>query len=356
MWNSNQLTRTLGIQYPLIQGPFGGGLSTVELLTTVSNAGGLGSYGAHSLSPEAIQKLVFDIRQRTENPFAINLWVSDHDKGGLELNQTDFDQIIPLFQPWYDQLGIEPPAFPNRYTERFEEQIEALLEAAPPVFSFVFGIPDPALLDRCRQKGIRTLGAATTPDEAKALDEAEVDVILATGFEAGGHRVSFLKQAEDSLYGTLALVPQIVDQVRAPVVAAGGIADARGVRAAMALGAQGVQMGTAFLACEESGTSALHREALHNRQPTETRLSRAFTGRLARFISNEFIVTAEDKQALPLPFPIQSVFTSPIKAKAAETGNKAFASLYASQATALLKHHRAADLFNEIVAQMSNSH
>ena len=353
MWQNNALTNKLGIEFPIIQGPFGGGLSTVNLLTTVSNAGGMGSYGAHMLAPSQIHSLVSEISSRTQKPYALNLWVSDHDQGGRDLNREAFDKYLEYFQPWYQELGVEPPAMPAQVSEQFENQVEALLDAAPPVFSFVFGVPNQSILDECRKKGITTIGAATTVDEAIALDDAGVDIVLATGFEAGGHRVSFLEEPEESLIGGLALIPQVVDQVNAPVIAAGGIADARGVRAALSLGAQAVQIGTAFLACEESGTSPMHKEQLFSDSAGKTMLSRAFTGRLARFIPNRFIEKIESSPELPLPFPLQSFFTSFIKKAASEQSNPHFASLYAGQAAPLLKHHRARDLFDSIVQDMN---
>ncbi|MCO7224741.1 nitronate monooxygenase family protein [Pleionea sp. CnH1-48] len=354
MWNINALSHTLGIQYPVIQGPFGGGLSSIQLLKTVSDAGGLGSYGAHILSPDKLHTLVHQVRQTTQHPFAINLWVSDHDEGGLGMQQEDFERYLQLFRPFYEALNITPPTYVSQYTERFEEQVEALIEAAPPVFSFVFGIPHQDILESCRRKGITTIGTATTLDEALALDHAGVDAIVATGFEAGGHRVSFMKEAEDSLHGTMALVPQIVDRVKAPVIAAGGIADPRGVKAAFSLGAQGVQIGTAFLACDESGTDAFHREALFSDAVHHTVLSRAFTGRLARFIPNFFVNNIEESPHLPLPFPMQSFFTGPIKHASSQQSNPGYTSHYAGQGAPLIKHRKALDLFNEIIEQMQS--
>ncbi len=356
MWNQNKLTAALGITYPIIQGPFGGGLSTIELLTTVSNAGGMGSYGAHALSPQNIHTLITDVRTKTKNPFAINLWVSNHDDGGLHMDKDAFNDYLKHFTPYYNELNIAPPVFPEKYTERFEEQIEATIDAAPPVLSFVFGIPTADIIERCHQKGIITIGAATTLDEALAIEAAGIDIILATGLEAGGHRVSFLKPAEESLYGSLALIPQIVDRVNIPVISAGGIVDTRGINAALALGAQGVQIGTAFLACKESGTSDLHRELLFSDAAHKTVLSRAFTGRLARFIENDFIRSIEQSSTLPLGFPIQSFFTSFLKKAATEKNSKEFSSLYAGQGAPLLKHKSALSLMNHIIQQMNQQH
>ncbi len=348
----NRLTEKLGIDYPIIQGPFGGGISTVELLTTVSNAGGMGSYGAHILPPEGIKKLIADIRTHTNNPFALNLWVSDHDQGGLGMTEVEFNNYLPLFTPFYDQLNIAYPTYNAHYTERYEAQVEAIIEASPPVFSFVYGIPTQDILARCRARNILTIGTATTVDEAIAIEAAGVDIVLATGFEAGGHRVSFLDTPENSLIGTFALIPQVVDAVNIPVIAAGGISDIRGINAALALGAQAVQMGTAFLACEESGTSDLHRQSILSTESKHTRLSRAFTGRLARFITNDYIDAIEATPDLPLPFPLQSVFSSPIKLAANEQLNTAFASLYAGQSAQLLTHRHALTLMESLIAAL----
>ena len=164
-----------------------------------------------------------------------------------------------------------------------------MIDAKVPAFSFIFGIPAREILEECRAKGIVTIGTATTPEEGAALQEAGVDAVVASGFEAGGHRGSFLRPAEDSLTGTLSLVPQVVDIVDVPVIAAGGIGDARGVVAALALGAEAVQMGTVFLACEESGASRLHRETLRRRDAKHTALTKGFTGRLARGIRNRMM-------------------------------------------------------------------
>lgn len=350
MWNDNSITRRLGLRYPIIQGPFGGGLSTVTLAATVANAGGLGSYGAHHLAPARIRDVAAELRAATPHPFALNLWVSTHDAGGDAWSADEHAAAIALFQPYYDALGIAlpPPFVKDPWT--FEEQAAAVIAAKPAVFSFVFGIPGADILEECRRQGIVTLGAATTVAEAVALEEAGVDLVLATGFEAGGHRPSFLRPAEHSLTGTLALVPQVVDRVRVPVVAAGGIAEARGVAAALTLGAQAVQLGTAFLACAESGTHDAHRDRLLSGEARVTRLSRSVTGRLARFLETDILESLQKRQATPLPFPVQSWFLAPIKAAAAEASRGDLTPLYAGQSAALLRHRRAGELMSSLVA------
>ena len=210
-----------------------------------------------------------------------------------------------------------------------------LLDANVPVFSFIFGIPPKEILEECRGKGIVTIGAATTPDEAAALQEAGVDAIAASGFEAGGHRGSFLRPAEDSLTGTLSLVPQIVDIVDVPVIAAGGIADARGVIAALALGAEAVQMGTVFLACEESGASRLHREALLGGNAGLTALTKGFTGRLARGIHNRLMADLNRDGTEILPYPLQRGLVRNLAIPAEAAGRADLLPLWAGQSANL---------------------
>ena len=223
-------------------------------------------------APEAITDVIAQIRSLTSKPFAMNLWVSMEDEGARTSDESAFNRSLAPLAIHLAALGAARPAYKPYPPTRFEDQARALLDAKVPVFSFIFGIPPGEILEECRAKDIVTIGTATTPDEAAALQEAGVDAIAASGFEAGGHRGSFLRSAEDSLTGTLSLVPQVVDIVDVPVIAAGGIGDARGVVAALALGAEAVQMGTAFLKCEESGASRLHREALRGSDAGHTGL------------------------------------------------------------------------------------
>ena len=214
------------------------------------------------------------------------------------------------------------------------------------MFSFVYGIPDKAILAECHKHNIITIGTAITVDEAALLDEADVDMIVATGFEAGGHRVAFLRSPEDSLVGTFALIPQVVDTVRAPVIAAGGISDARGVAAAFALGASAVQVGTAFLACQESNAPTLHREALFSPSARYTALTRIFTGRLARGIKNTIMDEIKDYA----PYPAQSWFMGQLKQAAIAKNRSDLMSLWAGQAASLIHHRKAADVVKELAS------
>src|SRR5580765_1345045 len=220
-WNRNRLTSKLGIDHPIIQGPLGG-LSSQRLTAAVSNFGGLGSFGAHGLSPAAIKDVIAEIRSLTSKPFAMNLWVSMEDEGARTSDENAFNRSLAPLTTHLAALRAARPTFKPYSPARFEDQARVLLDAKVPVFSFIFAIPPREVLEECRTKSIVTIGTATTPEEAAALEETGVDAIIASGFEAGGHRGSFLRAAEDSLTGTLSLVPQIADKVKVPVVAAGG--------------------------------------------------------------------------------------------------------------------------------------
>lgn len=346
---NSRVSQKLGIQYPIIQGPFGGGLSSVNLLAAVSNGGGLGSFGAHYLTASEIETLDKEIKAKTNKPYALNLWVSDHDENGLHLDRDRFEKTYELLKPYFEELNVQKPSYPDSFGQQFSEQVEAILKLKPPVFSFVYGVPDEAILKECKKQKIITIGTAVTPDEALLLDEKGVDLIVATGLEAGGHRVSFLKKAEDSLYGNFSLIPQIVDQVKSPVISAGGIVDHRGVAAAFALGAEGAQVGTAFLATQESNAPVAHRNKLFTKEAHYTNLTRAYTGRLARGIENRMMVEMRNKLDQIAPYPAQSWFTGKLKKAAIEQGRTDLMSLWCGQSAALLKYHTASEVLESLI-------
>jgi nitronate monooxygenase len=352
MARQTQLTRRLQLSAPIVQGPFGSGLSSVDLVVAVSEAGGMGSFGAHHLQRDGIRDLAAAIRARTHRPFALNLWIPFEDSESPNVSDEQFSKAVEVLRPYYDELGVSPPTRPARFTPPYAEQIEAVLEARPAVFSFVFGIPGPAVLGRCRELGITTFGTVTTVEEAIAMERAGVDVVVASGFEAGGHRISFMRPAQDSLIGTLALIPQVVDAVQIPVVAAGGIADGRGIAAALCLGAQAAQIGTAFLACDESAASALHREQLRSPSARHTALTRAFTGRLARGIRNRFIDEMRAQENAVPQYPVQAWLTAQLKTAGLSGRRTDLLSLWSGQSAALIKHHKAAELVASLVVEM----
>jgi nitronate monooxygenase len=228
-----------------------------------------------------------------------------------------------------------------------------LLDEKVPVFSFIYGIPPREALDECRAKHIITIGTATTPEEAAALQEAGVYAIVASGFEAGGHRGSFLRAAEDSLTGTFSLVPQIAGTVNVPVIAAGGIADARGVVAALALGAEAVQMGTVFLVCEESGAGLLHRQALRGRKGGHTALTKGFTGRLARGIHNRLLEELNQKGTAILPYPLQRRLVRNLAIPAEAAGRSDLVPLWAGQSANLSTCTDVSAFLTQLVGEIS---
>jgi nitronate monooxygenase len=351
MWKDTAITRRLGLEAPIVQGPFGSGLSAVDLVVAVSESGGLGSFGVHHLDGAGIRQVAGDIRARTRRPFALNLWMPLGDSDDPQLDDTRWNAACELLRPYFLELGVPMPARPARFGPRFEEQLETVLELKPPVFSFIFGVPAADVLESCRRNGIVTVGAATTPAEAKLLDDAGVDAIVATGFEAGGHRVSFLMEPEDCLTGTLALIPQVVDIVKAPVIAAGGMADGRGIAAALKLGASAAQIGTAFLACEESNAAPLHRDKLFSTDARRTTLTRAFTGRLARSVHNGFIDAMRGKEPGMAPYPVHAWLTAKLRTAALAAGRTDLVSLWSGQGAPLLKQRRARDLFARLVSE-----
>lgn len=355
MWQRTRLTQALNLRYPIVLGPFGGGSSTPTLTAAVSNAGGLGSYGAMGLKPEEMGDLCTAIRNETDRPFAVNLWVSTEDQDAREsAMEARFQAALAPLLPVFQELDLEPPTLAPFTPHDFEAQAEALLEAAPPVFSFIYGVPDADLLERCRRRGIALVGAAATVEEAVALDQAGVDAIVASGFEAGGHRLSFLRPAESSLMGTLSLVPQVVDSVKAPVIAAGGIADGRGIAAVLALGAAAAQIGTAFLACEESNITAKYREVLHSERAWHTVLTRAFSGRLARGLSNRVSEAYEAGGSRPLPYPLQRQLTGVLREAGASRGSAEYTSLWSGQSARLVRDRHADTLFRRLVREMDD--
>lgn len=347
-WNQTRISERLKIEYPIIQGPLGG-LSSQQLTAAVSNFGGLGSFGAHGREPAAIADVIVEIRSLTAKPFAMNLWVSMEDAGARTSDAAAFSRALSPLAPHIEAVGGTQPEFTPYKPIRFEDQARVLLDANVPAFSFIFGIPPKEIMDEAKRKGIVTLGTATTPEEAIALEEAGADIVIASGFEAGGHRGSFLRAAEDSLTGTFSLVPQAVDAIKVPVVAAGGIADARGIVAAFALGAEGVQMGTAFLACEESGAHPLHRKALLHGEATRTALTKGFTGRLARGIDNELLRAMNKPGTEILPYPLQRSLMRNLALPAQKAGRADLLALWAGQSANLARCPSISEILQSLV-------
>jgi nitronate monooxygenase len=339
------LRELLGIRHPIVLAPFGG-LSSVALTAAVSEAGGLGSYGLYGYDGERIRSTVAALRDATAAPFALNIWLPTGDE---VTPGAEHDGYAAALDTFFAEVGIERPAAPERYLPSLDEQLDAIWEAAPAVLCVVFGVPSASVVEEAHRRGIRVVGTATTVAEAVALADGGVDAVVATGSEAAGHRVSFLRPAEDSLVGLVSLVPQVVDAVDVPVIAAGGIADRRGVAAAFALGASGVHVGTSFLATTESAANAPHRAAIHSTAADASVLTRAMSGRLSRGAPNRAVREIEASGAIA-PFPAQNWLTGRFRAVAGPRGMGELQSLWLGQSAPLARGGSAAEVFAELLA------
>ena len=334
------LTGRLGLRHPVIQAPLAGGGDTPALVAAVAEAGALGFIGASYLTPGQIVETARAVRARTARPFGINLFAP------LPAPEPPREpgRALDRLAPFYAELGLPRPELPTLAADSFGEQLAAALESGAAVFSFTFGLLPAAALEAIRARGMFVIGTATTVGEAVSLETAGVDAIVTQGSEAGGHRGTFAGAFEAGLVGTMALVPQVVDAVKVPVIASGGIMDGRGIAAALALGASAVQMGTAFLTCHEAGIPDAYKEAILRAHEDETRLTRAFSGRPARGIVNRFMTEIDRTPEAILSFPLQNALTRPLRSAAARQGRAEFLSLWAGQAVRLARRQSAADL------------
>ena len=341
--------KRFGIEYPIIQAPMAGGPSTPELVAAVSNAGGLGSLGAAYLDPDQITNAVGRIRALTDKPFNVNLFA-----GGYETERhVDPGPMLALLGEIHEAYGLPAPALPAPPPDPFAEQFEAVLEARPAVLSFTFGFPNGDAMARLSARGIASLGTATTIHEGRMLAATGVDAIVAQGAEAGAHRGTFAGPFEAAMVPTLELVRGILGAVSVPVIVSGGIMDGRGIAAAMACGASGAQLGTAFLTCPESGATEAHKQAIVAAREDTTVITRAFSGRPARALANAFIGRVEGKENTILPFPLQNALTRAMRMAAAKRGDREFLSLWAGRGVAQARVMPAGELVRRLVEEMS---
>ena len=340
------LQRLLGIELPIIQAPMAG-VQVSALAVAVSNAGGLGSLPCATLGLDAMRKELAAIRAKTSKPYNVNFFCHAPPTPSAEREAA----WRAALAPYYQEYGIDAdtiPAGPGR-APFSSDAADVLGEFKPAVVSFHFGLPSAELLARVRTWGSRIFSSATTVEEARWLEARGVDAIIAQGVEAGGHRGIFLSDDLTTQVGTIALLPQIVRAVRLPVIAAGGIADARGVAAAMALGAAGVQIGTAYLLCPEAATSGVHRAALKSESARHTALTNLFTGRPARGIINRIMKELGPISTAVPAFPLATAAIAPLRAKAESRGCGDFTSLWSGQNASGCREIPAAQLTRELV-------
>jgi len=343
------LQQLLGIEVPIIQAPMAGAQGSV-LAVAVSNAGGLGSLPCAMLSLDTMSNELAAIKAQTGKPFNVNFFCHAPPTPSAEREAI----WRATLSPYYKEFGIDAdtiPVGPGR-APFSSGAADALSEFKPAVVSFHFGLPSAELLARVRTWGSKILSSATTIEEARWLEAHGVDAIIAQGLEAGGHRGMFLSEDLSTQVGTFALLPQIVQEVKLPVIAAGGIADAKGVAAAMALGAAGVQIGTAYLLCPEATTSAVHRAALKSEAARHTALTNLFTGRPARGIVNHIMKELGPISTATPAFPLATAAIAPLRAKAESRGSGDFSPLWSGQNASGCKEVPAAQLTRELAADL----
>ncbi len=348
-WPDRRLLELLNIEIPIIQAPMAGA-DSVELARSVSSTGALGSLASALLSPAAVREAMAALRHEMPRPFNLNFFchaMNTPDTAALERWKT-------FLRPHYERWDLDIDAVPEtRLRQPFDEEMcDVVEELKPGIVSFHFGLPNPKLLERVKRQGAKILSTATNVSEAKWLEAQGCDAIIAQGTEAGGHRGMFLEKNIATQIGLFALLPQVTSAVSVPVIAAGGIADARGVVAAFALGASGVQLGTAYLFCPEAKVSLLHRQALKQVTDDGTVLTNLFSGRPARGILNRFLEECGPMSDAAPPFPYAATLVAPLRAASERAGSLEYMQLWAGQAAALGKSMPADQFTRELAAQV----
>jgi nitronate monooxygenase len=331
-------------------------MSPPKLVSAVAEAGGLGSFGAAPFGPQQIMDAIAEIRANTKHAFSVNLWVPPAAEHTKMITEAEYCACVDLLRPYFDEVGATAPPFDSLADRptRFEDQVHAVIEARAPVVSFVFGIPNQEILSACHERGIITLGVAINVAEAVALEAAGVDFIIASSSEAGGLRASFLPHADDQLPMS-AFLPQVTRRVDTPVIAAGGIADGRGIVAALAYGACGVQVGTAFVPCEESNASASFKQAVLSDRARSTCITRVFVGLAGRALKSRLSSELSGHEAEWLGYPHQFALTLPMRQAVAKSGITDLQPLWAGQNATLVQHRRVSDLMEFLVNDVNET-
>ncbi|MFF2755132.1 NAD(P)H-dependent flavin oxidoreductase [Psychrobacillus sp. NPDC058041] len=347
----NDVTKLLDIDYPIIQAPMAGGITTSTLVAAVSNNGALGMIGAGYLDADQLRQQIREVKQLTSNNFGVNLFVPNE----FELKDDEIVMVNELLNHYYEELNIpiEKVNLPNKEKSfhTYMEQIQVIIEEKVPICSFTFGVPTSDIMKKLKQHNIFSIGTATTLVEAVTIERLGMDAVVVQGSEAGGHRGNFISGIEESLIGLMSLVPQVVKNISIPVIAAGGIMDGKGLMAALCLGAKAVQMGTAFLTCEESGAHPIYKEAILNSKSDVTALTRAFSGKWARGIKNKFLLEMQEYEASIPVYPIQNVLTQSIRKASSAQNNKEYMSLWSGQNSALARKETVEVLIKRVVEE-----
>jgi nitronate monooxygenase len=348
MWPDTRILKLFGIDLPILQAPMAGAVLS-DMAIAVSEAGGLGSLPCAMLTVEQARSELEAIRRGTARPIHVNFFCHRPPREDAARETIWKSRLAGYF----GELGLDSnAAFASANRAPFDEKMCVLVEEFhPEVVSFHFGLPERTLLARVRRTGAKIVSSATSVDEARWLEDEGCDAIIAQGYEAGGHRGMFLTQDISTQVGTMALVPQIVDAVKVPVIAAGGIADARGIVAAFALGASAVQLGTAFLLCPEAKITPIHREALRNTKDNQTALTNVFTGRPARGIVNRLVREVGPMSDLAPEFPLAAAAVAPLRAKSEKAGSGEFSPLWSGQAARLSRELPAGELTKRLAAE-----
>ncbi|WP_077298193.1 NAD(P)H-dependent flavin oxidoreductase [Virgibacillus pantothenticus] len=324
----NRFLKLTKVKLPIIQAGMAGGITTPELVAAVANQGALGTIGAGYMKPEALQKVVQQVKQLTDQPFAVNLFATN-----LQASSDDLEPMQSELNTFRERLRIEPGSKQVQVHDYMQENLEVLLTEKVPIISTAFGILANEHIEKLKNNHVILIGMATNVEEAKQLEEAGYDIVVAQGSEAGGHRGTFyIDQYPDGCnIGLVSLLCAITEQVNIPVVATGGIICKEQMEGLLKLGAEAVQIGTRFLVAEEAGTAPSYKEAILNAKAEDTVITTFFSGRPARGIVNTFINELEQKQMTALPFPIQNDCTKDIRKAAKEQGDSAYQSLWAGQ-------------------------
>ena len=347
MWPDRRLLDLLGIELPIVQAPMAGA-TDAAMAVAVSESGGLGSLPCAMLTPATARARLRVIRQRTSRPVNVNFFCHRPQPPDAERERAWRDR----FERYYAEFALDVAASGSAAGRApFDDAMcDVIEEVGPEVVSFHFGLPAPRLLRRVKALGCKVLSSATTVEEALWLEDRGCDAVIAQGYEAGGHRGTFLTGAVDTQPGTMALVPQVVDAVGVPVIAAGGIADGRGIAAAFALGACGAQIGTAYLSTPQSTISDLHRAALSRARDDDTVLTNVFTGRPARGIVNRVVRETGPMSPYAPAFPTAAAATAPLRVAAEAVGSSDFSPLWAGQAARLSNGGSASELTRELAS------